>query len=257
MTFLDLMRWGPTGWLDELFFATLLTLAVALSGFLAGIVFGAAGAAAKLSGFRLARAVAGIYTTVIRGVPDLLIIYLFYFGGSVVLGAIGRAFFDYQGFVAFPGFLVATLALGVVSGAYQAEVFRGAYLAIQPGELEAARACGMSPWTRFRRIVVPQVLRFALPGLGNVWQLVLKESALVSVIGISVSFGAVMLGETVLFDGVKFFDLLRQAQVGAGSTRQPFTFYLVAAGFYLLLTTVSTIVFQRAEMHAMRGIRRL
>ena len=120
--------------------------------------------------------------------------------------------------------------------AEEAEVFRGAFTALSRGELEAARAIGMHRALMFRRIVAPQVLRYAIPGLGNVWQLVLKESALISATG---------LGE-----------LLRQAQIGAGATRQPFTFYLTAAILYLAITTVSTWGFRRAEGHAMRGLRR-
>jgi octopine/nopaline transport system permease protein len=173
---LSLLAWGPTGWLDELTFATGLTLLVALAGFAVGTVFGTLAATAKLSRSRLARVAAEIYTTVLRGVPDLLVIYLFYFGGSAAVTAIA-GFFGATGFVGMPAFLTAALAIGLVNGAYQTEVLRGAYLAISKGELEAATACGMNGFTRLRRIIVPQVLRFALPGLGNVWQLVLKESA--------------------------------------------------------------------------------
>jgi octopine/nopaline transport system permease protein len=135
-------------------------------------------------------------------------------------------------------------------------VFRGAYLAIARGELEAATACGMSPLTRFRRIVLPQVLRFALPGLGNVWQLVLKESALVAVVGLTVHLPSIDLFSLLTLPEVRFSDLLRQAHVGAGSTRQPFVFYIVAAFFYLLLTSLSTLAFARAERRALRGMRR-
>ena len=128
------------------------------------------------------------------------------------------------------------LAIGVVSGAYQADVFRGAYQALSKGELEAAQSVGMHRFLMFRRIIAPQVLRYAIPGLGNVWQLVLKESALISVTGL--------------------VELLRQSQIAAGSTRRPFDFYLTAAVLYLLITWVSTYLFQRAETHSMRGMRR-
>jgi octopine/nopaline transport system permease protein len=230
----ELMRWGDTGWLDEMVWATLVTLAVALAGFSVGAVMGTVGARAKLSQSRIAQAAADTYTTVLRGIPDLLVIYLFYFGGSAALSAIGKMF-GHDGFIGMPAFLIGALAIGIVSGAYQTEVFRGAYLAIAPGELEAARAMGMQKWTLLRRIVIPQVLRFAIPGLGNVWQLVLKESALISVTGL--------------------VELLRQAQVGAGSTRQPFVFFFVATVLYLLLTSASGYVLRRAEAHARRGLR--
>jgi octopine/nopaline transport system permease protein len=251
---LALLTWGPTGWLDELTFAAGLTLLVALAGFALGTVFGAIAASAKLSGSRLARGAADVYTTVLRGVPDLLVIYLFYFGGAAMLSAVARLF-GYTGFVGMPAFVTAALAIGLVNGAYQTEVLRGAYLAIPRGELEAATACGMDPRTRLRRIVVPQVLRFALPGLGNVWQLVLKESALVAVIGLTVHLPAIDLFGLLTLPEVRFNDLLRQAHVAAGSTRLPFIFYLTAGVFYLLLTSVSTLAFQRAEHRALVGMR--
>ena len=253
--FFELMQWGPQGWLDELVFATFLTLLVAITAFLFGLLFGTIAAAAKLTGSRVARYVADGYTTVLRGVPDLLVIYLFYFGGSVVVTAIGQKL-GAQGFIGLPGFLVGTLAIGLVSGAYQTEVIRGAFLAIPPGEIEAARAFGMSGLRLLRRIVGPQVLRYGLPGLGNIWQLVLKESALVAVVGLSVHLSEIRLGDFIVFFETRFSDLLRQVHVAAGSTRQPFVFYITAVVFYLLLTTGSTWCFRRAETWAVRGMRR-
>jgi octopine/nopaline transport system permease protein len=254
-TYLELMQWGPTGWSDEMVFATGLTLVVALTAFLFGLMFGALAAAGRLSQSRLARGAVHAYTTVLRGVPDLLVIYLFYFGGSVALSAIGRMF-GAEGFIALPGFFAGTLAIGIVSGAYQAEVIRGSYLAVPKGEIEAARACGMSGWTLARRIVGPQVLRYAIPGMGNTWQLVLKESALVAVVGLSVHLMEIRLGDLLLLHEVRFSDLLRQAHVAAGSTRQPFPFYITCVGLYLVLTTASTWAFRRAEAWATRGMRR-
>ncbi len=255
MQSLSLLTWGTTGWLDELTFAAGLTLLVAIAGFAVGGLFGALAASAKLSRSRIARGAADVYTTVLRGVPDLLVIYLFYFGGSAMLSAIARQF-GYTGFVGMPAFVTAALAIGLVNGAYQTEVLRGAYLAIPKGELEAAAACGMSGWVRLRRIVIPQVLRFALPGLGNVWQLVLKESALVAVIGLTVHLPSIDIFGLLTLPEVRFYDLLRQAHVAAGSTRLPFIFYLTAAVFYLLLTTASQYLFQRAERRALVGVRR-
>ena len=235
MSAFELVGFGPRGWGAALLTATAMTVAVAVSGFLAGAAVGIGVAAAKLSGSRVARGLAELYTTVLRGVPDLLVIYLFYFGGSAALGAVA-GLFGATGFIGVPAFLTGSLALGVVSGAYQAEVFRGAYLAVPRGQIEAARAVGMGPALLFRRVIAPLTLRFAVPGLGNVWQLVLKESALISVTGL--------------------VELLRQSQIGSGSTREPFTFYLSAGVLYLVITTVSTWVFGRAEARALRGVRR-
>ncbi len=235
MNYFELMGFGPNGWGLPMIQAATMTLRVALAAFVVGLALGGLGAWAKLSGSRFARGAADVYTTVIRGIPDLLVIYLFYFGGSAVLGAIGK-WFGATGFVGMPAFATGAIAVGLVSGAYQTEVLRGAFMAIAKGELEAARAVGMPPLLMFRRIIVPQVARYAIPGLGNVWQLILKESALISVTGL--------------------VELLRQAQIGAGSTRQPFYFFLTAAALYLVLTTLSTIIFERLETRAMRGVRR-
>jgi octopine/nopaline transport system permease protein len=214
--------------------AAAMTFAVAVAAMVLGGIFGAIGAAAKLSASRIARVIADAYTTILRGVPDLLVIYLFYFGGSAALTAIGR-FFGAEGFIGLPTFLTGALAVGIVSGAYQTEVIRAAYLAIPKGEIEAAKAFGMSRRLLLRRIVLPQVVRFALPGMGNVWQAVLKETALISVTGL--------------------VELLRESQIGAGSTRQPFAFYMTAAAIYLLFTAVSTWAFGRVEARALRGVR--
>jgi octopine/nopaline transport system permease protein len=188
---------------------------------------------AKLSNSRILRTIGGIYTTVFRGVPELLIIYLVYFGGSSALTAAGRAV-GYEGFLGLPSFAAGALAVGIISGAYQAEVFRGAFLAIPKGELEAAQAIGMSRWLRFRRIIGPQVFRFAIPGIGNVWQLSLKDSALVSVTGLA--------------------DLMRTSQVAAGSTRQHFLFFIVGGCLYLILTSFSDRIFGGAEKRANRSM---
>lgn len=236
MNAFQLLGFGEKGWGSLLLQATAMTLAVTVTAFLFGAVFGAIVARGKLSDSVLARAAGDVYTTVLRGVPDLLVIYLFYFGGSQLLSTIYQLVTGDRGFIGINAFLTGALAVGIVSGAYQTEVFRGAYMAIPRGELEAARSVGMSGWTMFRRIVAPQVLRFAIPGLGNVWQLALKESALISVTGLT--------------------ELLRQSQVASGSTRQPFVFYTAAAVLYLVLTSISTRAFGKAEAAAMRGVRR-
>ena len=230
-----LVGFGAGGWGVEIIEATLMTVAVSLCAFLFGMVFGTLGAWAKLSTSLVARTLGEVYTTVLRGIPDLLVIYLLYFGGSTALTAMGRALGS-EGFIGVNAFLTGALAVGIVSGAYQTEVFRGAYLAIARGEIEAAVAVGMRPLLMFRRIIAPQVMRFALPGMGNVWQLVLKESALISVTGL--------------------VELLRQSQVAAGSTKQPFPFYITAMAMYLMLTSASSWLFRWSETRALRGVRR-
>lgn len=234
MTIFETLGFGPTGWGGLLLLGALMTVAVTLTSLAIGSVFGSLVAWAKLSRGLLPRLVGDAYTTVFRGVPELLIIYLIYFGGSRAVTSIG-AMFGLEGFLGLPSFLAGALAVGVISGAYQAEVYRGAFLAVSKGEIEAARAIGMHRWLRFRRIIVPQVLRFALPGLGNVWQLSLKDSALVSVTGLA--------------------ELMRTSQVAAGSTHQYFAFYLVGGGLYLVLTTISDRAFGAAEKRVGRSFR--
>jgi octopine/nopaline transport system permease protein len=255
-SFFETMGFWPNGWGLAMLIATAMTIALASCGFLLGCAIGIAVARAKLSKSRSARAMADFYTTIVRGVPDLLVIYLFYFGLSQLLGsavsfwcadggfllgllnpsAVTPELCGSRSFVELPRFLIGTLALGVVSGAYQAEVFRGAYTVLRRGELEAAKAIGMSRFLMFRRIIAPQVLGYAVPGLANVWQLTLKESALVSVIGL--------------------VELLRQSQIASNSTFKPFYFYIVAGLLYLGITAVSTWGFQRAEQRSLRGLRR-
>lgn len=231
----DLMGFGAEGWGDEMLRGAAMTVAVATSSFLLGLLFGSLGAAAKLGRYAVLRGAAEVYTTVVRGVPELLVIYLLFFGGSGMVMAVARVF-GYDGYIEVNAFTVGVLAVGLISGAYSTEVIRGAVQAVPHGQIEAARACGMGRFLILRRILVPQTLRYALPGLGNVWQLTLKDTSLISVTALA--------------------EIMRMAAVGAGSTRQPFVFYAAAAVLYLLLTTVSTALFAEAERRAMRGVRR-
>lgn len=221
-----MLGFSEQGWGPALAQATLLTVTLTLCGLLVGALLGALVAAAKLSSRRSLRAVGELYSTVFRGIPELLVIYLFYFGGSTLVTAIGQ-WFGAEGFITTPPFLVGALAVGMISGSYQAEVYRGAYLAVSQGELEAARAIGMPTLMLARRILMPQIFRLSLPGLGNVWQMSLKDSALISVTGLA--------------------ELMRTSQIAAGSTRQYFTFYIVGGILYLVLTGMSNQVFDRAE----------
>jgi octopine/nopaline transport system permease protein len=233
--FWQLLGFSDQGWGAAMLAGALMTLAVASCGFLAGALIGVLAAWAKIGGGRIARGAADAYTTVLRGIPDLLVIYLFYFGGSTLLTPIGHLF-GASGFISLPGFVAGSLAIGIVSGAYHTEVFRGAYRAVSRGEMEAADAVGMPRFLKFRRILAPLALRHALPGLGNIWQLVLKESALVSVTGV--------------------VELLREAQIGAGSTRQPFDFFIAAAALYLAITSLSGLALERIERRLNFGTRR-
>ena len=232
---MELLSFGDQGWGDEMARAALITIAVSLSSMALGLVVGTIGAAAKLSALAPARWLAEGYTTVVRGVPELLVIYLLFFGGSGAVMFVA-SIFGYHGYVELNAFTIGTVAVGLISGAYSTEVIRGAVQAVPGGQIEAARAIGMPRPLMFRRIMLPQVARFALPGLGNVWQLTLKDTALISVTGL--------------------VEIMRQAHVAAGSTREPFTFYVVAALLYMLLSTFSNYGFQRAEGWASRGVRR-
>ncbi|MPV67347.1 ABC transporter permease [Burkholderia sp. BE17] len=234
MTLYEMLGFGPDGWGSVLLAAALLTVGLTLAALTVGAVFGALVAAAKLSRSRALRVTGDFYTTVFRGIPELLIIYLFYFGGSTLITAVGQMF-GAQGFIGVPPFLVGAFATGMISGSYQAEVYRAAVLAVSPGEIEAARSIGMPTPMLWRRVLIPQVVRFALPGIGNVWQASLKDSALISVTGLA--------------------ELMRTSQVGAGSTHQYFLFYIAGGVLYLILTIVSNRVFDRAEAHIGRSFR--
>lgn len=208
---------------------TWVTVKLALTSLLFGLCFGLIGAAAKLSPFRVARALATLYTTLVRGLPELLLVLTIYFGGSMVLMAIASRF-GYNDYIEINAFAAGVAALSIANGAYSTEVFRAAIQSIPKGQWESAQALGMTRGKTFFRIILPQVWRLALPGLGNLFQVLLKDTALVSVVGLN--------------------DLMRQAYVATGSTKQPFTFYMAAALIYLGLTVLSTLVTIRLEKMA-------
>lgn len=230
---LHILSLGKGGWGGALLLAAGVTFALSILGFLLGALFGAVAASGRLSPRAVPSWLVKAYGTVFRGVPDLLTIYLLYYGGSIALTEIGKLFGS-AGFVGLPTFATGVLAIGIISGAYQAEVYRGAYLAVDPGQFEACKALGLSRFQSLRLVIIPQLMRHALPGLGNVWQLVLKDSALISVIGL--------------------VELMRQSQIGAGSLREPFVFYLAAAALYFLIAAVTGSVFRYGEARAWRGM---
>ena len=212
-----------------------MTVAVAVLAFGVAILFGLIGAAAKLSSIRPARIAANVYTVVIRGVPELILLILFYFGVTILLQNAIAAFGPEQRVDINP-FLAGMLTIGFVYGAFATEVFRGAILAVPKGQIEAAKACGMSDLLILRRVLLPQLWRFALPGLGNVWLVLLKATALMSVVNLD--------------------ELARKAQIVANNTKQHFTVFLLTAIIYLTLTAVSMVLLQQLERRANRGVRR-
>ena len=227
---LDLQGYGHT-----LLAGTVLTIEAALLSLAIAVILGGVGALAKTSHSAIARAIAGAYTTLIRGVPDLVLMLLIFFGGQMIVNSVAEAV-GYEDYIDVSPFLAGVLTIGFIYGAYMTETFRGAILAVPPGQLEAAQAYGMSRWQVFKEVLLPQTIRYALPGLGNNWLVLLKTTALLSIIGLA--------------------DVLFMAGKAAGSTRMPFTFYLAAALIYLVLTAVSTSLLDWAERRAERPYRR-
>lgn len=219
-------------WSGALLDGALVTLEIAVGAYAIGILLGLLGATAKLSGFAPLRALATGYSTLIRAVPELLLIIILYYAGQTALNKLMRDF-GVAGTVEISGFAAAIAVLALVQGAYMTEVFRGAIVAIPRGEVEAADAFGFPRWKRFRHIVVPAMLPNALPGLSNLWLILVKDTALVSVVG--------------------FEELFFTAQQAAASTRSYFVFYTAAGALYLVMTLGSNAIFQRAERHVRRG----
>ena len=210
------------GFLPALLEGALVTLGVGLSSLALACLLGLMGALAKLSRSRVARGVAQVYTTLIRGVPDLILLLLIFYGGQLAVNNAAQSL-GYADYVEINPWTAGVLTIGFIFGAYMTEVFRGAFLAVPPGQREAGLAFGMSPWLILRRITLPQMLRHALPGLSNNWLVLIKSTAIVSVIGLS--------------------DLMTRGQQAAGTTREPFSFYLTVALIYLLLTSCSEALF--------------
>jgi putative lysine/arginine/ornithine/histidine/octopine transport system permease protein len=224
------------GWGQSLLLATTVTLRVALGALALGPLWGLLGATAKLSPVRALRWLADAYTTINRGVPELLIILIAYYGGTITLTRLLRLIDPQTQYVEIPAMAAGIFSLSLVFGAYATEAFRGAILAIPTGQIEAAMAVGMSPWLIFRRIKLPQMWRFALPGLGNNWISLVKDTSLVSTVGLD--------------------DLMRVSKLAANVTHQHFQFLSCAALIYLSLTVVNTAALARLERRANRGVRR-
>jgi polar amino acid transport system permease protein len=234
-SYLDLLSYGDTGWGDELLAGTWLTLQISFLGYLIGLVFGLLGAWAKLSGNRTAFLVSETYTTLIRAVPELLLILLLYYSGSDAIARV-LALVGLGEQIQVNGFAAAVGTLGFVQGAYSTEVLRGAILSVPKGQMEAAKAYGMSPALRFRRILFPLMFRYALPGLNNLWVNILKDSSLISVVGLS--------------------ELVFTSKTAASATKHYFFFYTMAGLVFMVLTTLSNVGVGVLERRVNRGVRR-
>ena len=234
-TYLDLLSYGDTGWSDEFARGIWLTIQISFCGYLIGLAFGLLGAWAKLSGNRAAFLIAETYTTIIRAVPELLLIILLYYTGTQTLASLLNNV-GLSGEIQVSGFAAAIATLGFVQGAYSTEVLRGAILSVPKGQMEAAKAYGMSATLRFRRVLFPLMFRYALPGLSNLWVNILKDSALISIVG--------------------FSELLFTGKSAAAATKHYFFFFLVTGAIFLLLTTMSNIGFGYIERRTSRGVRR-
>ena len=229
---MELLSFGKTGWGDELFIATLMTIAVSITAMLIGFLFALIFTPLKLSKNKLFNLIGNSYTTVVRGVPELLVIYLLFFGGSGAVMFVA-SIFGYNEYIEINAFITGSFAIGIISGAYSTEVFRGAIQSIDKGQFEAAKVMGLSKFAQFYKIILPQTLRLAIPNLSNVWQITLKDTSLISVTGL--------------------VEIMRQSYIAAGSTRDPLFFYSFAAVLYLMLTFLSMKIINKLEAKYSRG----
>ncbi|MEA2119969.1 ABC transporter permease [Halovibrio sp. HP20-50] len=222
---IDLQGYGP-----RLIEGAGVTIQLAILSLILAIVLGLLTATAKMSRSWLAHRLATLYTTLIRGVPDLVLMMLFFFGGQIGVNMITDWLyysFDIDIFININAFVAGVVTIGLIFGAYMGETFRGAFMAVDNGQIEAGKAYGMSDGLVFRRVRFPQMMRHALPGLSNNWMVLLKTTALVSVIGLS--------------------DMVRVASEASKATREPFTFMIIVALIYLLIASVSEWIFARLQ----------
>ena len=229
---MELLAFGETGWGDELLIATLMTIAVSITAMCIGFIFALIFTPLKLSKNKFFKLIGNSYTTIIRGVPELLVIYLFFFGGSGAVMYVA-SIFGYNEYIEINAFITGSFAIGIISGAYSTEVFRGAIQSIDKGQFEASQVLGLKRFHYFFRVILPQMLRLAIPNLSNVWQITLKDTSLISVTGL--------------------VEIMRQSYIAAGSTRDPLFFYSCAAVLYLLLTYFSMKLINTLEVKYSRG----
>ncbi|HEM7379420.1 TPA: histidine ABC transporter permease HisQ [Acinetobacter nosocomialis] len=213
---------------------TWMTIQLALLSLLLSVIIGLIGASSKLSNIKALRYIATAYTTLIRSVPDLVIMLLLFYTLQLGLNQITEALQMDQ--IDINPFVAGVITLAFIYGAYFTETFRGAFQSVPRGQIEAAMAYGMTPWQVFHRVLFPQMMRFALPGIGNNWQVLIKATALVSIIGLT--------------------DIVKITQDAGRSTMQLFFFSIVAAAIYLLITTVSNLILMWLERHYSAGVRK-
>ena len=223
---MELLSFGDTGWGDELLRATFMTVMVALAAFFFGFFISFFIVPLKLSNKKFLNYIGNTYTTIFRGVPELLVIYLLFFGGSSAIMFVAKIF-GYKEFIEINAFLTGSISIGLISGAYTTEVLRGAIESINKGQFDGAKSLGLKKTTYYVFVIAPQVLRLSLPNLSNVWQLTLKDTALISVTGL--------------------VEIMRQSYIASGVTRNPLLFYCFAAFLYLILTTISLKYFNKLE----------
>lgn len=232
--FLDLLQWGPGGWADELAAGAAITLALSVATLPIGIAAGFGIALSAQSTDPLIRASARIYTTLFRGIPELLTLFVVYYGTQFAVSQASRALFGVP--VEVSPFLAGMVALGLVLSSYAAEVFLSAFRSISIGQYEAAHALALTRWQTMRLVIFPQLIRIALPALSNLWLSLMKDTALVSVINLN--------------------DLLRQTSIAVSATKEPFFFYALACLVYLALSIISSAGIGRIDAWATRGDRR-
>ncbi|MGQ1521964.1 ABC transporter permease [Acinetobacter baumannii] len=213
---------------------TWMTIQLALLSLLLSVIIGLIGASSKLSNIKALRYIATAYTTLIRSVPDLVIMLLLFYSLQLGLNQITEALQMDQ--IDINPFVAGVITLAFIYGAYFTETFRGAFQSVPRGQIEAAMAYGMTPWQVFHRVLFPQMMRFALPGIGNNWQVLIKATALVSIIGLT--------------------DIVKITQDAGRSTMQLFFFSIVAAAIYLAITTVSNLILMWLERHYSAGVRK-
>ena len=221
-----------SGWWDDFFWGSVVVLKVFLASLVLMVIFGLMGAAAKLSNNRIAQKVAGAYTVIFRGTPEILVILLLYFGSAIALTAIAQLFNPDIKFVDVPPFWAGTIAIALIVGSYATETFRGAFLGVQLGSVEAAYALGMGNFQTFFYVRVPEMWRLALPAFGNHMLSLIKDTALISIIG---------LNETLFV-----------AKQAIGTTGKPFTMYIVVGLIYLGFSTVITLTVMGLERYGHR-----
>lgn len=227
----QLLSLSPPGWGGNLLRGLVNSLQIAFGAFGFGLIIGLFGAYGKLYGGMVTRDLLTVYTTVIRAVPELILILILYYVGSDLINQLSEALG--YGRVEISGVAAGIWVLGIVQGAYATEVLRGAIKAIPQGQIEAARAFGMPPLLLMRRVTIPAMMSFAIPGLANLWLIATKDTALLAIVG--------------------FSELTLETRQAAASTRAYFTFFLAAGVLYLIVTLLSGLVFGRIEKWARRG----